>query len=164
MPTFWTLATTAAITFVLHIAPANAQPRTANDNAYASIAPVAAYHRAPTPDARDEQLLITGKITNAAGALPGAVIILNGTRQMAVTIADGEFEIAVPASSGPLQARVTYAGYADEAIVLNGAEGTSTVNLANGTVIVVARRQRLKAYLKTARKQVRHDLKRIHAS
>jgi hypothetical protein len=164
VPTFWTLATTAAVAFVLHLAPANAQPSTADDTVYASIAPVASYHREPTPDTRGEQLLITGKITNAAGALPGAVIILNGTRQMAVTNADGEFEIAVPANSGPLPARVTYAGYADEAIVLNGAEGASTVNLANGTVIVVARSQRLKAYLKTARKQVRHDLKHIHAN
>jgi CarboxypepD_reg-like domain len=161
MPTFWTLATLATLTFVLHLAPANAQSRPADNNVYAAIAP---YHSPPTSPSHSEQLVISGRITNTTGGLPGAVIILNGTKQMTVTNANGEFEITVPANSGPLPARVTYAGYADEAIVLNGTEGASTVNLANGTVIVVASRQRLKAYLKTARRQVRHDLKRIHAN
>ena len=54
-----------------------------------------------------EKVLLAGKITNPAGALPGAVIILDGTQQMAVTNADGEFQFVVPANAGPLAARVT---------------------------------------------------------
>ena len=46
---------------------------------------------------------------------------------------------------------VTYAGYADE----------STVSLTNEKVVVVSRRQQLKTYLRTARKEVRRDLKQV---
>ena len=107
-----------------------------------------------------QRIVLTGKITNPAGVLPGAVIILTASKQMAVTNADGEFEFVVPANAGPLAARVTYAGFADEAMTLNAADA-STVNLANATVVVVARRQQLKFYLKTARKQVNHSLKQV---
>ena len=63
--------------------------------------------------------------------------------------------------AGPLRARVTYGGYADELMTLNDGAAASTVNLANATVIVVARKQRLKVYLKTARKQVRRSLRQV---
>lgn len=109
-----------------------------------------------------EKVVLAGKITNAAGALPGAVIILDGTQQMAVTNGDGEFQFVVPANAGPLAARVTYAGYADESMTLNATETESTVNLANAKVIVVARKQQLKAYMKTARKEVKRSLKQVH--
>ena len=109
-----------------------------------------------------EKVMLVGKITNPAGPLPGAVIILNDTKQMAVTNANGEFEFVVPANAGPLLARVPYAGYADESMTLNAAAAESTVNLANAKVIVVARKQQLKAYLKTARKEVKRSLKQVH--
>ena len=109
-----------------------------------------------------EKVVLVGKITNPAGPLPGAVIILSDTKQMTVTNANGEFEFVVPANAGPLLARVTYAGYADESMTLNAAAAESTVNLANAKVIVVARKQQLKAYLKTARKEVNHSLKQVH--
>jgi len=81
---------------------------------------------------------------NPAGPLPGAMIIPKATKQMAVTNADGEFQFVVPASAGALQATVTYAGYATA--------DNSTVNLANAQIVVVARKQQLKFYLKTANK------------
>ncbi|MCC3155423.1 carboxypeptidase-like regulatory domain-containing protein [Hymenobacter sp. BT770] len=116
----------------------------------------------PTPTTEPTKMMtLVGKITNPAGVLPGAVVILTGTKQMAVTNAEGEFEFNVPANAGPLAARVTYAGYADEPMTLNAAASSSTVNLANATVIVVSRKQQLKAYLKTARKQVKRSLKQI---
>ena len=108
-----------------------------------------------------ETMVLTGKITNSAGPLAGAVVILTATKQMAVTNADGEFQFVVPASAGALGARVTYAGYADEKMTLNATTGESTVNLANARVIVVARKQQLKYYLKTARKEVRRSLKKV---
>lgn len=118
----------------------------------------------PTPStapASTEKMVLMGKITNPAGPLPGAVVILSGTKQMAVTNADGEFEFTVPANAGALDAVVTYAGYADEKMTLNASADESTVSLTNARVIVVSRKQQLKKYLKTARKQVKHDLKQI---
>ena len=115
----------------------------------------------PVP-ASTESVMLVGKITNPAGPLPGAVVILTATKQMAVTNAEGEFEFTVPANSGALQALVTYAGYADEKMTLNASAEESTVNLSNARVIVVSRKQQLKKYLKTARKQVKHDLKLVH--
>ena len=81
---------------------------------------------------------------------------------MTATNGDGEFRFVVPASAGPLQARVTYEGFADENITLNAA-GESTLTMTHATVTVaVARKQRLKVYLKTARKQVRRSLRQVH--
>ena len=80
-----------------------------------------------------ETVVLADKITNPAGPLAGAV-----------------------------DARVTYAGYADEKMTLNATTGESTVNLANDRVIVVARKQQLKYYLKTARKEVKRSLKQVH--
>ncbi|MDQ2793439.1 MAG: carboxypeptidase-like regulatory domain-containing protein [Bacteroidota bacterium] len=115
-------------------------------------------------DATAETVLLSGKIANPTGPLAGAVVILTGTRQLAATNAAGEFQFVVPANAGPLAARVTYAGYADENIVLNGAAGQSTVTMSHATATgAVARRQRLKGYLKTARRQVRRSLRQIRA-
>ena len=105
--------------------------------------------------------MLTGKITNPAGVLPGAVVILTGTRQMAVTNANREFFFTIPANAGPLPAHVTSAGYADEPMVFNAAVAESTVSLTNARVVVVARRQQLKRYLKTARKQMRRELRQV---
>lgn len=118
--------------------------------------------KAPNPTPSTGKIVLTGKITNPAGPLPGAVVILTSTNAMAVTNADGEFEFVVPANAGALQARVTYAGYADEQLTLNASAGESTVNLTDARVIVVSRKQQLKKYLKTAKKQIEHDLKQIH--
>ena len=116
----------------------------------------------PVKTAATEKVQLIGKITNPAGVLPGAVVILTATKQMAVTNADGEFEFEVPANAGALDAVVTYAGYADEKMTLNAAAAESTTNLANARVIVVARRQQLKFYLKSARKQVKRSIKQVH--
>ena len=106
-----------------------------------------------------KNIVLVGKITNPTGALPGAVVILTATKQMAVTNADGEFEFVVPANAGALQARVTYAGFEDEALVLNAGAAESTTNLSHARIVVVSRKQQLKRYLKTARKQIESDLK-----
>ena len=111
-----------------------------------------------------ETMVLAGKITNPTGPLAGAVVILTATRQMAVTNADGEFQFIVPANAGALDARVTYAGYADEKMTLNTTADESTVNLANAQVVVVSRKQQLKFYLKTARKEVKRTLKQVHKS
>ena len=163
MSHFFTTVTLGIFSLCFSAAFAQAQSRLSGGDAYAAIGPDAANRisSAGTPSA--EKALLVGKITNAAGVLAGAVVILTGSKKMAVTNANGEFEMEVPANSGPLQAPFTYAGYADENILLNPGGATSTVTMANATVIVIARRQRMKAYLKTARKQVKHDLHKIHS-
>lgn len=161
MKSFFSLSTAATCICLLAFitTEGRAQGGPSADEVYASIAP----RPEPTTTAAEpeEQLVIVGKITNPAGVLPGAVVILTATRKMAVTNANGEFEFVVPANAGPLRARVTYAGFADELITLNDGAAESTVNLANATVITVARKQRLKVYLKTARKQVRRSLRQL---
>lgn len=141
----------------LTLAPARAQAVFASNAAFASKNMPDGGTVAPTP----AKVVLAGKITNPAGPLPGAVVILTGTKQMAVTDANGEFEFEVPADAGALQATVTYAGYADEKMTLNAAAEESTVSLTNAHVIVVSRKQQLKKYLKTARKQIKHDLKQV---
>ena len=162
MNLFSSFSTAAAFLYMVAFAPseARAQGGPAAGKEYAAVT----LRNDPRPVAAaeaEEELVLTGKITNPAGVLPGAVVILTASKQMAVTNADGEFHFAVPANAGPLRARVTYAGFADELMTLNDG-AASTVNLANATVIVVARKQRLKAYLKTARKQVRRSLRQLH--
>ena len=153
-----TVAFVLTCTTCLFNSSAQAQAVFASSNAYVSTSDTS---NGPTTPAAGDVVLV-GKITNPAGVLPGAVVILTATKQMAVTNADGEFEFTVPANAGTLQATVTYAGYADEAMTLNAAADESTVSLTNAHVIVVSRRNQLKKYLKTAHKQVKHDLKQLH--
>ena len=151
------------IIFLATLTPALAQaPAIASSTVFVSSDPgngsLPGTSRAAKPG---DMVVLSGKITKTAGVLPGAVVILTNTKQMAVTNADGEFEFVVPASAGILSARVTYAGYADEILTLNTAAGQSTMSLTNAQVIVVAHRQQLKHYLKTAHKQIKHDLKQV---
>lgn len=117
---------------------------------------------APAPADETPTIVLAGRITTPDGPLPGAVVTLTATKQMAVTNADGEFQFVVPATSRSLQAVVTYAGYADETLTLNADNAESTATLANARMVVVSRKQQLKHYLKTARKEARHDLREVH--
>ena len=161
MSTFSLPARAFVLTCVLGLlgTAARAQGVYASTVAYAAARPDRPQPVADVASAGNVVLL--GKITNAAGPLPGAVVILTATKQMAATNAAGEFQFVVPASAGALQAVVTYAGYADEPMTLNAAADESTVSLTNARVIVVARRQQLKFYLKTARKQAKRSLKQV---
>jgi hypothetical protein len=145
--------------FSLASAPAQAQAVFASTAAYSSNTVIDG--GTELTSAAPAKVVLAGKITNPAGPLPGAVVILTGTKQMAVTNADGEFEFEVPSNTGALQATVTYAGYADETITLNASAEESTVSLTNAHVIVVSRKQQLRRYLKTAQKQIKHDLKQL---
>jgi hypothetical protein len=155
----------AALLFCLLISlaySASAQIAFANNGMSASSATGRGSQAADPATSEGEKMVLVGKITNPAGALPGAVVFLVGTKQVAVTNAEGEFSFLVPANAGPLHARVTYAGYADEDLTLNTSVTESTVNLANAKVIVVSRKQQLKAYMKTAQKEVKQSLKEVH--
>ena len=113
-------------------------------------------------DPTEPTVVLTGRITNPDGPLPGAVVTLVSTKQMAVTNSEGEFQLTVPASSRTLQAVVSFAGYADEYLTLNAGDAESTATLTDEQAIPVARRQQLKFYLRTARKEAHRDLREVH--
>lgn len=106
-------------------------------------------------------VVLVGRIANPDGPLPGAVVTLVDTKQMAVTNSEGEFQFVVPASTRTLQAVVSFAGYADEHLTLNTDDAESTATLADEQAIPVARRQQLRFYLKTARKEAHRDLREV---
>ena len=107
-------------------------------------------------------VIVAGLITSPNGPLPGAVVTLTATRQMAVTNSEGEFQFTVPAGSRVLKAVVSYAGYADEALSLNVEDAEPTANLSDVRAIVMPRRQQLKFYLRTARKETHRQLRQLH--
>ena len=104
-------------------------------------------------------VVVLGRVSTAKGPLPGAVIKIANSRQMVVSDADGVFHLTVPAGSGSVAATASYAGFADEAVVLEGT--ANEVRLGTPRTVVVSKKQSLQAYRKTARKQVRRKLKRV---
>ncbi|MCI1189387.1 carboxypeptidase-like regulatory domain-containing protein [Hymenobacter sp. DH14] len=130
-------------------------------NAQALLASNAAHSAATYTAPTEPTVVIVGHIANPDGPLPGAVVTLVSTKQMAVTNSEGEFQFVVPASTRTLQAVVSFAGYADERLTLNTDDAEATATLADEQNVPLARRQQLKFYLKTARKEARHDLREV---
>ena len=104
-------------------------------------------------------MTLTGHVKTAAGPLPGAVVKIANSSEMAVTDANGSFHLTVPVATGPVQATASYAGFADQPVALDAA--SSEVSMSVVHVIKVARQQQLKTYLKTAHKQVRKHLRAV---
>lgn len=107
------------------------------------------------PTAPAGTTVVRGKVVSPSGILPGAVIKLKNSQQTAVTNAEGEFRLAVPTDGGPQAATVSFAGFEDEEVVLSTGEAGTDVSLAKVHFIKVKRKQSLKVYMKTARKQSR---------
>lgn len=108
---------------------------------------------------------IRGRVADKNGPLPGAVVKLRGTNQATVTNAQGEFQLLVPANAGALPATVSYAGYADVPTSLSADAGSeTTVKLLVPQVVQGVRRNQLKSYLRTARRQVHRSLRQVHAA
>ena len=131
-------------------------------NAQALLASNAAHATAPYSPPSQPTVVLSGRITNADGPLPGAVVTLVGSKEMAVTNSEGEFQFVVPANTRTLQAIVSFAGYADQRLTLNTDDAESTATLTDEQAIPVARRQQLKFYLKTARREANRDLREVH--
>jgi hypothetical protein len=122
MRKFLLLTLSAALTANLLAAPL-AQAR----HALAGSTLVVAAATEPTAPATT---VIRGKVVSPAGILPGAVIKLQSTQQIAVANAEGEFQLAVLSDGGPQLATVSVAGFEDEEIVLNPSEVGTDVPLA----------------------------------
>jgi CarboxypepD_reg-like domain len=148
--------------FLLFLATAGLATAIPVANAQPLIASNASHSTAAYAPPAEPTVAIIGHISNPDGPLPGAVVTLVGTKQMTVTNAAGEFQFLVPASTRTLQAVVSFAGYADEAITLNTDDAETTATLSDEQKILLARRQQLRFYLKTARKAANRDLREVH--
>ncbi|MFD1469664.1 hypothetical protein ACFQ48_15665 [Hymenobacter caeli] len=143
--------------------PALGQSKALRTNALAlneprgSAGPAAPASAAPVAATKE----LTGRVETAHGALPGAVVRLASSGQSCVTDAQGNFHFAVPANAGPLGAVATYAGFADVSTTLAPGGAPAVVQLLTPIAIKMGRKQQLKTYLKTARREVRHDLRQI---
>ena len=163
---YFSTSAVAALVFMLNLASTSTQAQSsfASDGYYASAGnslSVHSYTPTPVSDEAVGSVVLWGRITTPAGVLPGAVIILTASQRMTVTNADGEFQFVVPANTGPLQARVTYAGYADETVMLNASADESKVNLTNAQAIVVSRKQQFSSYYNSARKELKRSFKTV---
>jgi hypothetical protein len=106
-------------------------------------------------------IVFIGHVISPQGALPGAVVEVVGTQLSAVTNADGEFSLTLPASSAPVKLLVSYAGFADETKTISPADRSTTFELTTVQEIKIARRQQMKAYSKTAQRQVKRTLRQL---
>lgn len=106
-------------------------------------------------------MLLTGRVETLAGPLPGAVVRLPRLDQSCVTDAQGTFRFTVPAGTGPEAVVTSYAGFADATDTLQPGTTLAVVQLLTPVSISLTKHQQLKAYLKTARHEVKHDLHQI---
>ena len=142
---------------MLTVAPAQAQPSAGMLDSYtAGETGLVATRMAENPETATR--VLTGRVTSPAGSLPGAVVGVAGSKLRAATNADGEFSLVVPANT-PVQLTASYAGFADETLVVTAADASAAIELVTPRVVKVARKQQLKVYLRTARKQVKRSLR-----
>lgn len=149
-------------TALLFIATACLAVASSATNAQALLASNASHPTTTYSPPTEPTVVLSGRIATPNGPLPGAVVTLVDTKQMAVTNSEGEFQFVVPAKTRTLQAVVSFAGYADEHLTLNADDAESTATLADERAIPLARRQQLKFYLKTARKEANRELREVH--
>ncbi len=105
-------------------------------------------------------LALTGRVETGQGPLAGATVRLLRSGQTGVTNEAGTFLFAVPADAGPLAATVSYPGCPEVNVTLQPTGPPAVVQLA-APVVTKADRKRLKPFLKTARRQARHELRQL---
>lgn len=134
--------------------PAQAQTIYASSSAYSP-------RPASPPAEAGATRVFAGRVVNPDGPLPGAVINVVGTKEMAVTNSNGEFRVLLPATSAPVPLTVSYGGFADETVTVQPDSPDTTLRLASPQPIKVGRKQELKSYMKTAHREVRRSLRRL---
>ncbi|SFQ57562.1 carboxypeptidase-like regulatory domain-containing protein [Hymenobacter arizonensis] len=110
---------------------------------------------------KESPKVFVGYVVSPQGALPGAVVEVIGTQLSAVTDANGAFSLTLTTNSAPVKLLVSYAGFADETKTVSPADQSTTVELTTVQEIKVARRQQMKAYSKTAQRQVKRTLRQL---
>lgn len=72
---------------------------------------------------------VHGVVQGQQGALPGATVGLRGSRTLAVTNAEGEFELRVPADAKVVELTCGYGGLQDEVVRLPPVQALGSVYL-----------------------------------
>ncbi|MDO7853615.1 carboxypeptidase-like regulatory domain-containing protein [Hymenobacter convexus] len=75
--------------------------------------------------------MVHGVIQNEQGALPGATVWLQGSRTIAVTNAEGEFELQVPADAQTVQLICSYGGLQEQVLTLTPVQAMGSIYLAH---------------------------------
>lgn len=79
--------------------------------------------------ARGAMKMVHGVIQNEKGALPGATIWLQGTRNIVVTNAEGEFELQVPADAKTVKLVCSYGGLQEEVLTVTPVQAMGSIYL-----------------------------------
>jgi hypothetical protein len=119
--------------------------------------------RTTTPAAlptANELTVYYGRVFSPEGPLPGAVVEL-ANKHMVVCNADGEFRLSLPTKSGPHRVTVSFAGYADETLILSPNDPVFVVELTQKQHIKLAKGQDLKNYMRTAHRQIKKERRRL---
>ncbi|ALW83846.1 hypothetical protein AUC43_01245 [Hymenobacter sedentarius] len=149
---------------------AQAQSKPASKLLLASAAPVGSRpaavgngrtSKAASPSSATK--VVSGRVMGPAGVQVGAVVEVAGTEEATVTNANGEFSLTVPDNGSPVQLVASYAGFADETTTIAADDCSATLKLSTAQPVTctIARRQGMKAYLKTAHRQARRSLRSI---
>ena len=81
------------------------------------------------PAVKTAMKVVHGVIQNEQGALPGATVWLQGTRTIAVTNAEGEFELRVPADAQTVKLVCGYGGLPEQVLTLAPVQATGSIYL-----------------------------------
>jgi hypothetical protein len=81
------------------------------------------------PAAKPAMKMIHGVIQDEKGVLPGATVWLQGSRTIAVTNAEGEFELQVPADAQTVQLICGYGGLKEQVLTLAPVQAMGSIYL-----------------------------------
>nr|WP_262907528.1 carboxypeptidase-like regulatory domain-containing protein [Hymenobacter sp. BT770] len=104
--------------------------------AYASVAPPkkAVAKSSAVENAKSTAYkLVHGVIQDEQGALPGATVWLHGTRTIAVTNSEGEFELRVPADAKAVKLVCSYGGLQETVLTTAPVQALGSVYLVRPT-------------------------------
>lgn len=83
--------------------------------------------------------MVHGVVQGRDGALPGATVWLHGSRTVAVTNAEGEFELRVPADAKTVSLTYGYGGLREEVVTLAPVQALGSLYLLQVSTTAVAR-------------------------
>ena len=111
------LSAVAALGLFLTVTPVQAQAQYAYNYAGAPK------HAASRLDPEEKNRKVTHKVVHGVvqdekGVLPGATVWLHGTRTIAVTNSEGEFELRVPADATVVKLVCSYGGLQEEVVTM----------------------------------------------
>lgn len=83
--------------------------------------------------------VVHGVVQGRDGVLPGATVWLHGSRTIAVTNAEGEFELRVPADAKTMSLTYSYGGLREEVVTLVPVQALGSLYLLRASNTATAR-------------------------